>query len=197
MDRLDGTIALVAGTGRLGITTALHLSKAGATVVLAGIDNSRNHELQQIIRVTEGLTQFIQTDLCNQQDVLWMITMIVNQYGRLDYAFNDLASMNILLDNKLETSLKRSLFQGICVCLHYELQQMLKQHHGVIVSSYCTPEELQYHNMVHVYSDSRDSVKGASIRLLQSVSNPTNSFRQLFNHQEVDHEVPPKKHIAS
>ena len=166
-------------------------------MVFAGVDSSGNHELQQIIRVTEGLTQFIQTDLCNQQDVLRMIRMIVNQYGRLDYAFNDLASMSILLDNRFDTSLKWSLFQGLWLCLHYELQQMLKQHHGVIISCYCTPEKLQYHNIIHVYSDLRDMVKGASIRLLQSASSPTNPFRQLFNHQGPDYEVHSKKHTAS
>jgi NAD(P)-dependent dehydrogenase (short-subunit alcohol dehydrogenase family) len=184
MGRLDDTIALVVGIGGLGVTTALKFSNEGATVVLAGSKDSGDHELTQIMRATDGLDLFIQTNIFNEQDVQRMIMMIVNRYSRLDYAFNDIASMSIRLERNVpESHSMWPTFQGIRWCLHYELQQMLKQHHGVITSCYCNTDGLQYHNMIYVYPSSNGTNNRVHSGIPQPGSPQTNSFRQLFKHQ--------------
>jgi NADP-dependent 3-hydroxy acid dehydrogenase YdfG len=191
VDRLDGTIALVTGTGGLGLTTARHLSKEGATVVLAGVDTGGRargrNELQQIILAIEGLALFLPMDWCSKQEVSQMIATIVHRYGRLDYAFNDLASITSqFAEHAFASSLKRSPFQGMWICLQSELQQMLTQHHGVIVSCYCTPAGLRYYHMVHVYSTSRYRVTGASQGMPSPISHQTVLFDQFFDHQGIE-----------
>ncbi len=80
-------IALVTGAGSgIGRSTALALSKAGWTVVLAG---RRLDALQATADLAAGETLAVSADVTDPASVAALFEAIVAKYGRLDFLFNN------------------------------------------------------------------------------------------------------------
>lgn len=101
---LHGKVAFVTGaSGGLGRAMALALSKAGATVVIAGRDAGRLRETEQAVQAQGGTVDTAIFDLADYGAAAQAIGEAVARHGRLDILVNN-AGLNLrgpLLDSSV------------------------------------------------------------------------------------------------
>jgi NAD(P)-dependent dehydrogenase (short-subunit alcohol dehydrogenase family) len=144
MKRFEGKVVLVTGgNSGIGRATALAFAKEGAKVVIAARRENLGQEVLQEITKNGGEALFIKTDVSIQVDIENLIKKIIDQYGRLDLAFNNAGvggPMTRLARQTLETwdMVINTNLKGVWLCLKYEIEQMLKQGGGAIVNTAST-----------------------------------------------------------
>lgn len=138
--KLKNKVALITGGGSgIGRSAAILFAQNRADVIIANRRIDKGLETKKIIEDQGGHAHFIRTDVSQKKEVKNLIAKIVNNYGRLDCAFN-----NAGVDGKpgpladfaeedwdyiIDINLK-----GTFLLMKYEIQQMLKQKKGVIVN---------------------------------------------------------------
>jgi NAD(P)-dependent dehydrogenase (short-subunit alcohol dehydrogenase family) len=135
-----GQVALVTGAGSgMGLATAQAFAEAGASVVLADIN-------ENALRVaTNGLTTAGHTalgvtcDVSDEDDVAALVARTVASLGRLDMAFNNAGIMippSDAADEAVDNfdRVNAINLRGVWACMKYELRQMRKQGSGAIVN---------------------------------------------------------------
>ena len=133
---LKGKVALVTGgTSRIGRETAVLFAKSGPKVVVVGRREAEGVETVEMIRAAGGEALFVKTDVAKAADVEAMVKKTVEQFGRLDVAFNNAGVEGVWVpiisqteqdwDQTIDINLK-----GVWLCLKYEIRQMLKQGGG-------------------------------------------------------------------
>lgn len=141
MQILENKVALVTGgTSGIGKTTAIAFGNAGAKVVLSGRREQEGEETADLIRRSGGESLFVRSDVSSEADVKALIEKTVEQYGRLDCAFNNAGidpSSKPLHEQSVEDfdKLMAINVRGVFLCMKYEIQQMLTQGGGVIVNN--------------------------------------------------------------
>ena len=141
MATFHNQVALITG-GSSGIckATALAFAKKGAKVAIAGRQKLEWEETVKFIQEQGGDAIFIQTDVSKAIEVEKLVSSVVNHYGALDIAFNNAGIQGPLkrlidcteaeFDSVINVNLK-----GVWLSMKYEISQMLKQGHGVIVNT--------------------------------------------------------------
>ncbi len=135
----NNQVAIVTGASfGIGRAAAVAFARAGAKVVIA--DCVADEETLKLIKSIGGEAIFIKCDVSNDESVKAMIDITVDQFGRLDYAFNNAGieglsaptheCTNENWDKTIDINLK-----GVWLCMKYEIPQMLKQHKGAIVNN--------------------------------------------------------------
>ncbi len=134
----NNKVAIVTG-GSFGIgrATAIAFAKNGAKVVIA--DWVEDDETLSSIKEFGGEAIFYKCDVSKDADVKMMVDKTIEQYGRLDYAFNNAGIEGIMAptadcteenwDNTININLK-----GIWLCMKYEIPHMLAAGKGAIVN---------------------------------------------------------------
>jgi NAD(P)-dependent dehydrogenase (short-subunit alcohol dehydrogenase family) len=85
-----GKVALVTGAASgIGRATARALANAGATVVIADVDEAGARETIAMIEAEGGRAAFVRTDVTRPQDVKRMVAFCDEQFGRLDVLHNN------------------------------------------------------------------------------------------------------------
>ncbi len=132
-ENLEGKIALVTGgTSGIGRDTAVLFAKSGAKVVVAGRREAEGEETIKLIRANGSAALFVKADVSKALEVEGLIKKVVENFGRLDIAFNNAGIEGSWVpivrqseadwDRTIDTNLK-----GVWLCLKYEIRQMLKQ----------------------------------------------------------------------
>jgi NAD(P)-dependent dehydrogenase (short-subunit alcohol dehydrogenase family) len=132
-------VALVTGSSfGIGKATALAFAKRGAKVVLA--DWIEDEETLNLIKKEGGDAFFVKCDVSNEKDVKNLHEKTMENYGRLDFAFNNAGiegvpgivheCTNENWDKILGINLK-----GTWLCMKYQLPIMLEQGKGAIVNN--------------------------------------------------------------
>lgn len=86
----NGKTAIVTGaTSGMGRATALEFAKAGANVVATGRRAERGAELVAEAADLPGQIRFVQGDVTDAAHVQDTVSTAVNEFGGLDYAFNN------------------------------------------------------------------------------------------------------------
>jgi NAD(P)-dependent dehydrogenase (short-subunit alcohol dehydrogenase family) len=158
-------VALVTGGGTgIGRATALALAKHGAQVVVAGRRAKTGEETIQHIKDIGGKGRFIQTDVTNETSVKALIDTIIEDYGRLDAAFNNAGADALFgplfkvteqaFDDMMNANLK-----SVWLCMKYEIPPMLKQGRGSIVNAASTVGHVGMANMT-IYVAAKHGVVG-------------------------------------
>ncbi|TCL07482.1 SDR family NAD(P)-dependent oxidoreductase [Sodalis ligni] len=135
MELLKNKVVLVTGgTSGIGRASAILFAREGAKVALTGRQEQAGRDVVAEIEHAGGSALFIQADL-NQTDAIpEIIARVVDEYGRLDCAFNNagvsgggpIETLNeAVWDNVVDTNLKAAFF-----CLQAEVAQMKRQGHG-------------------------------------------------------------------
>jgi NAD(P)-dependent dehydrogenase (short-subunit alcohol dehydrogenase family) len=90
MKILEHKVALVTGgTSGIGKATAIAFGAAGAKVVFSGRREAEGENTANLIRKSGAECLFVRSDVASEADVRSLIHKTVENYDRLDIAFNN------------------------------------------------------------------------------------------------------------
>ena len=94
MDEMKGKVALITGaTTGMGKATAIALAKLGVNVAIAARRQKEGEEAVREVEAAAGSQGlFIRTDVTKEDEARAMVESAINQFGRLDMAFNNAGS---------------------------------------------------------------------------------------------------------
>jgi NAD(P)-dependent dehydrogenase (short-subunit alcohol dehydrogenase family) len=136
----ENKVALVTGASAgMGLATAQAFAAAGATVVLADIDETAAAGEADKLAAQGHRAVAIRCDVAEEGDVAAMIEQIVGTFGRLDAAFNNAGIMtpNVEIADASSEDFERVNnvnLRGVWNCMKHELRQMREQGSGAIVN---------------------------------------------------------------
>jgi len=130
---LDGkAIVITGGSTGIGRATAARAAAAGASLVIADINEREGERAVADIRAEGGEAVFVRTDVTDAGAVQALIAACVARYGRLDGAFNNagiegaFASITKMTEAEFDRTILVDL-KGVWLCLKYEIEQLMKQ----------------------------------------------------------------------
>ncbi|MDT4843220.1 4-formylbenzenesulfonate dehydrogenase TsaC1/TsaC2 [compost metagenome] len=127
-----------AGSG-IGRAIARAFAQAGASVVVADIDEAGGAETVELIHAAGGRALFQRCDVSRVAEVDALLATALKQTGSLDFAVNNAA---VELERTPLTEVPEPIFdrlmevnvKGVFLCLQRQLRQMAQQGHGAIVN---------------------------------------------------------------
>ena len=138
----DKKVALVTGgASGIGRATAVAFAELGAAVVVADSDVRNGEAAARDIRERFGVQAvFIHLNVTEPDSVQNMVKNTVNQFGRLDYAFNNAGvpdgstSLRVSTQANWDRVMSVNL-EGVWHCMKAELDYMLTAEKGAIVNN--------------------------------------------------------------
>ena len=137
---LEDKVAIVTGASRgIGAASAQVFSEAGATVVLAARSEKEIDQLAHEIEARGGKTIGVATDVGDPVSVERLVKRTLNEYGKLDVAFNNAGEGHLPtpLANVAVEDFDRAIqvnLRGTFLCLKYEIPAMIRNGGGAIVN---------------------------------------------------------------
>ncbi|MEO1467212.1 MAG: SDR family oxidoreductase [Cyanobacteria bacterium J06633_1] len=141
---LKKKVALIVGIkDSIGSSTAEMMAEAGARVAIADRNVERGVALVEKITAAGGEAIFLEMDVTLNRCQAASIKRIVEEYGRLDIAFNNVSidGDSFPLTQQSEVMVAGVIdvnFNGMWLSLKYQIGQMLKNGGGVIVNNVCS-----------------------------------------------------------
>ena len=138
----EGKVAFVTGAASgIGRATALAFARAGASVVVADVDEGANGETAHMIDGAGGKALAVRCDVTSAKDVQAALTKVMDAFGRLDFAFNNagvepkkLVPIAEVEEEEWDRILGVDL-RGVFLCMKYEIPLMLTHGGGAIVNT--------------------------------------------------------------
>ena len=141
MNEFQGKVALVTGgTSGIGRAAAIAYAREGAKVVVAGRRAAEGEETVRLVRAQGREAMFVPTDVAQEAQVKNLIGRTLEQFGRLDFAFNNagieqeptpfLEQNEETYDRVMDINVK-----GVWLSMKYEIPAMLKTGGGSIVNT--------------------------------------------------------------
>ena len=141
---LLGKSALVTGaTSGIGEVTAYALAAAGAQVLVVGRRNDLGNAVVRTIEQSGGKAKFFAADMRSTEEINAMVDCAVNEFGKLDIAFNNagifdrMNDFHIYSDDSWDEMLAVNL-TGVFRCMRAELASMITSGGGVIINNAST-----------------------------------------------------------
>lgn len=137
---LAGKVAIITGAGAgIGRATALRMAAEGARVVVADRDAEGCDETVRMIRDDGGEAIAIATDVTSEEQIKAMVSGTVEQYGRLDIAFNNAGiegnpAPTAEYDVQTWNQVIQVNLTGVFLCMKYQLPEMQKNGSGSIIN---------------------------------------------------------------
>ena len=92
-----GKLALITGgTAGIGRATAHLFAQAGAHVVILGRKLDKGRQTEAELQAAGGSVFYVQADVAQPEQVAACVRATVERFGRLDYAFNNAATLSKL-----------------------------------------------------------------------------------------------------
>lgn len=163
---LEDKVGLVTGgTSGIGRETAILFAKVGAKVVVAGRRVREGEETVELIRAAGGHGLFVKTDVSHALEVEALVQKTVEEFGRLDIAFNNagIEGVWIPIARQSEEDFDRTIainLKGVWLCLKYEIRQMLRQGGGGAIVNMSSVTGLVGSGGAAAYSASKHGVIG-------------------------------------
>ncbi|HJZ64280.1 MAG TPA: SDR family oxidoreductase [Candidatus Acidoferrum sp.] len=163
---LQNKVALITGgTTGIGRDTAVLFAKEGAKVVFTGRREAEGNETLQLVRAAGGDGLFLKSDVSKASDVQSVVQKTVEEFGRLDVAFNNAGVEGVwmpLVDQTEENwdYVHNINLKGLWLCLKYEIQQMLKQGSGGAIVNMSSVAGLMGYAGSGIYVASKHGVIG-------------------------------------
>lgn len=135
-----GEVALVTGASSgIGLSTAWAFAAAGASVVLADVDDDGLEAAVRSITDAGHRALGVKCDVSNEADAAALVARTVDHFGRLDMAFNNAGIIGPVADITAETAeefdqVNAVNLRGIWTCMKHELLHMRTQGRGAIVN---------------------------------------------------------------
>ena len=136
----ENKVALVTGAASgIGLATARAFAEAGASVVLADIDESAARSAAGDLSAAGHDVIAIACDVADDAQVESMVRQTVTHFGRLDAAFNNAGVQNVLAETADATRedfdhVNGINLRGVWSCMKFELRQMRATGSGAIVN---------------------------------------------------------------
>ncbi|HSL56769.1 MAG TPA: glucose 1-dehydrogenase [Acidimicrobiales bacterium] len=165
MTDLEGKVAIVTGgASGLGRATAEAMAAAGASVIVADVDEDGGHETVDGIERSGGAATFAVCDVTDEGSVRSMVDLAVSTYGGLDLAYNNsgIEGHHAATVEQTEDEFRRVLdvnLMGVFYCMKHEIPKMLERGGGVIVNTSSTAGLRGYRNLMP-YVASKHAVAG-------------------------------------
>lgn len=139
--QLSGKTALVTGAASgIGRATARLLADAGASVLVADIDDEGGEATVRQISDSGGDALFLKADASVDADIAQMVEVAVKNWGQLDCAVNNAAisgRMGVAAADHPEEDFDKVIdvnLKGVWRCMKHQIRQMLSQGGGSIVN---------------------------------------------------------------
>ncbi|WP_329353155.1 glucose 1-dehydrogenase [Streptomyces sp. NBC_01261] len=139
--RFAGKVALVTGAGSgIGRATAIAFAAEGADVVVADIDTVGNEETARIVAEHGGRVLAVKCDVTSSSDIQGVVEQTVQEFGRLDIAFNNAgieqppAPLADISEDEWSRILDIDL-RSAFLCMKYEIPAMLETGGGAIINT--------------------------------------------------------------
>jgi len=133
-------VLITGGTTGIGRATAIAFAREGARVVISGRRKVEGAETVALVEKAGGKGFFVQSDVSDEAQVKALVQTVVDQFGRLDIAFN-----NAGIDNESSPLTESTVEQynrvfdinvkGVFLSLKYEIPALLKSGGGSIVNT--------------------------------------------------------------
>lgn len=126
-------VLVTGGSSGIGRATALTFAQEGAKVVIAARGIERGDRVVREIESAGGTAIFVPSDVSRRDDVQALVEKTVETFGRLDYAFNNAASVEepfAMTADFSEEQFDRSIalnLKSVWLCMQQEIRQMLRQ----------------------------------------------------------------------
>ncbi|WP_242043524.1 glucose 1-dehydrogenase [Leptolyngbya sp. FACHB-671] len=139
--RFAGKVVLITGaTSGIGEATARAFAAEGATVHFCGRRETLGEQVAQSIRDGGGNATYQRADVRVEEDVKSFVDTCVEQYGKIDIAFNNAgieSSPSTIADRPLADWMDVMMTNatGVFLSMKYEIPYMLRQGGGVIVNN--------------------------------------------------------------
>src|SRR5256886_16781104 len=136
--RLAGPIALITGgSSGIGRATALSFAREGAKVVIASRGAEQGEAVRHELEALGAEAEFIPTDVSQSSQVELLMGRTIARFGRLDYAFNNAAAIDIgvfkpsadFSEEEFDKHIASNL-KSVWLCMKHEIRQMLHQGAG-------------------------------------------------------------------
>lgn len=134
----SGKVALVTGAAAgMGLATVRAFAEAGAAVVLADYKEEAVAAEAEKLRAAGRQALAVRCDVSNDDEVAAMVSRAVDEFGRLDCAFNNAGVMAHIAPTADSTRdewdrVMGVNLRGVWACMKYELRQMERQGSGAI-----------------------------------------------------------------
>jgi NAD(P)-dependent dehydrogenase (short-subunit alcohol dehydrogenase family) len=163
--RFVGKVMLITGaTSGIGEATARAFAAEGATVHFCGRREALGAQVAQSIRDAGGKATYQRTDVRVEEDVKAFVNTCVDQYGRIDIAFNNAGIFmtpaeiqDIPLENFVDIITTNTV--GEFLCMKYEIPQMRRQGGGNIINMASVAGHIGFRTTAH-YNASKHGVIG-------------------------------------
>ncbi|NJO81019.1 MAG: SDR family oxidoreductase [Cyanobacteria bacterium RM1_2_2] len=163
--RFAGKVVLITGaTSGIGEATARAFAAEGATVHFCGRREALGAQVAQSIRDAGGKATYQRADVRVEEDVKAFVNTCVEQYGRIDIAFNNAGIFmtpaeiqDIPLENFVDIITTNTV--GVFLCMKYEIPQMRRQGGGNIVNMASVAGHVGFRTTAH-YNASKHGVIG-------------------------------------
>jgi len=127
----SGRVAMVTGAGAgIGRASAVAFARAGASVVVADVDEEGGRATEALISAMGAEVRFAPTDVSSADDVRRTVDATVGVFGRLDFAHNNAgvaAAQHDVADLPEEEwdRVQGVMLRGVYLCMKYELPHLL------------------------------------------------------------------------
>src|SRR5205085_5917155 len=127
------------GTG-IGLPTVQAVAREGASVAIVGHDPRHVEAGVRLVEQEGGRGFPITCDVSSSDQVEAAVERTVNEFGRLDFAFNNagveqpVKPLDQISDDEFERLMEVDL-RGVFLCMKHEIPPMLKGGGGVIVNT--------------------------------------------------------------
>jgi sorbose reductase len=139
---LTGKKALVTGSaGGIGKACAIGMAKAGADVAVIDLKDAMGQETVEEIRALGRNSSFIHCDVSDLKQVEAMVKQVVDEFGRLDIAFNNagtgLGGVKTVDDGAVDIyhQIIDIDLNSVFYCCREEAKYMIPQKYGKIINT--------------------------------------------------------------
>jgi NAD(P)-dependent dehydrogenase (short-subunit alcohol dehydrogenase family) len=139
--RYAGKVAFVTGAGTgIGCATALAFAREGAGAAVADVSDRDNRETARMIEEAGGRALAFACDVTRTEDVKAALDKTVEEFGRLDVAFNNAGveqetkAVAEISEEEWDRIVAVNL-RGVFLCMKHEIPLMLEQGGGAIVNT--------------------------------------------------------------